>query len=372
MKKEIVFLPYQVSMWDALESIWAAAVKDERAKCHVIPIPYYDVNPDGSLGEFHYDGDRYPKEVRIESYLDYDLEKNRPDLIFIHNPYDHANRATRVPERFFARELRKVTDMLVYVPYMVSDPGGPADYQCYTPGVLYADRVVVQPGEIYEKYCRLYTQVLEEHGLIGTLVGAKEKFLPLGSPKLDKLLRLCGQALELPQTWERKIVKPDGEKKKSVVYNTTIWAVLQYPQLFIQKLESVFREFERRKEELVCIWRPHPLLWNSILRDCPMIAEAYVDQIERFERSDWGIYDDTPDPNTAMALSDGYLGDGSSLLTVYRETGKPYMVQKMTEDESDRIAAFLSDVCSSPRAGTIKDSSIGEQVYRRLMAEEKS
>ena len=53
VRKEVVFLPYKASMWDSLESIWMAACEDPSCDAYVIPIPYYDKNPDGSLGELH-------------------------------------------------------------------------------------------------------------------------------------------------------------------------------------------------------------------------------------------------------------------------------------------------------------------------------
>ncbi len=40
---EAVFLPYKVSMWDSLESVWMAADADENCDAYVIPIPYYEI-----------------------------------------------------------------------------------------------------------------------------------------------------------------------------------------------------------------------------------------------------------------------------------------------------------------------------------------
>ena len=45
---EIVFLPYKVSMWDSLESVWKAAIKDGRCDVYVISVPYFDREPDGT------------------------------------------------------------------------------------------------------------------------------------------------------------------------------------------------------------------------------------------------------------------------------------------------------------------------------------
>ena len=96
IRTEVVFLPYKASMWDSLESIWKAADEDPDCDAYVIPIPYYDKNPDGSFRELHYEGGEYPKDVPVVWYEDYDFETRRPDMVFIHNPYDDCNIVTSV------------------------------------------------------------------------------------------------------------------------------------------------------------------------------------------------------------------------------------------------------------------------------------
>lgn len=82
-RKEVVFLPAMASMWDSLESVWRAADDDPDCDTYVIPIPYYDKNPDGSFKEEHYEGNQYPKDVPITHYDEYDLEaRHRMSSIF--------------------------------------------------------------------------------------------------------------------------------------------------------------------------------------------------------------------------------------------------------------------------------------------------
>ena len=50
-EKMAVFLPYKVSMWDSLESVWKASCKEGDWISIVMPIPYFDKKPDGTLGE---------------------------------------------------------------------------------------------------------------------------------------------------------------------------------------------------------------------------------------------------------------------------------------------------------------------------------
>jgi hypothetical protein len=326
-KLEILFLPYQVSMWDSLESVWMAARDRDDIDCYVVPIPFYDVLPDNSLGNIHYEGDLYPDYVPITSYLKYSIETRRPDVIFFHNPYDENNRVTRIPERYYSRNLKKYTDMLVYIPYFVSEEGGPAEYQCYTTGVLFADRVVVQKGSIYEKYCRVYTNVLKQNGLEGKLIPAEQKFLPLGSPKFDKVLNMKCELENLPEKWQKVILKPDGSRKKIILYNLSISPLLENREQTLKKIDNVFQFFRGTQDELVLLWRPHPLLIKTIESMVPWLRDAYMQRVRQFQEESWGIYDETPDPNLAMVLSDGYYGDMSSLVTTYRETGKPIMIQ---------------------------------------------
>jgi len=327
IKREILFLPYQVSMWDSLESVWMAAKEDADVDCFVVPIPFYDVKPDGTLGAKHYEGNRYPDYVPVVPYWKYSIEDRRPDMIFFHNPYDDSNLVTRVPEQYYSWNLKKHTDMLVYIPYFVSEKGGPAEHQCFTSGVLYADRVVVQSGKIYERYCKVYTDVLKQNGLEQSFLSAEEKFLPLGSPKFDKVMNVDCSIEKLPKEWQKVILKPDGSRKKIIFYNLSIEPLLRNREQVLKKLDYVFDFFRQKQDEVVLLWRPHPLLMGTIKSMVPFLREAYEQRIRQFKEEGWGIYDDTPDPNLAMALSDGYYGDESSLLTVYRETGKPILVQ---------------------------------------------
>lgn len=327
VKKEILFLPYQVSMWDSLESVWRAASEDESADCYVVPIPYYDVVDGKITGDLHYEGERYPEDVPVTYYEEYEIEERRPDMIFIHNPYDQYNTVTRIPERYYAKYIKDFTKQLVYIPYLVSEPEGPSEGMCFLPGTIYADKVIVQPGGVYEKYCKVYDAELERLGWTGKCAPAKDKFLPLGSPKFDKLLSLHPKIEDLPEAWQKVILRPDGTRKKIILYNLTIGELLQNSSAILDKIDSVFRFFKERQDELALLWRPHPLLMKTIHSMRPSMQEAYTERVNRFREEGWGIFDDTADSNLAMALSDAYYGDMSSLVTSYRETGKPIMIQ---------------------------------------------
>ena len=73
---------------------------------YVVPIPYYDRKPNGALGEFHYEGNDFPDNVPITHYHTYNLAGRKPDVIYIHNPYDKYNTVTSVDPRFYSFELK--------------------------------------------------------------------------------------------------------------------------------------------------------------------------------------------------------------------------------------------------------------------------
>lgn len=106
-------------MWDSLESVWMAAKADENCDAYVIPIPYYNKNPDGSFREMYYEGDQYPDYVPIVRYDNYDFAIHKPDIIYIHNPYDQYNYVTSIHPFFFSENLKRFTQNLIYIPYFI-------------------------------------------------------------------------------------------------------------------------------------------------------------------------------------------------------------------------------------------------------------
>ena len=340
VRKEAVFLPYKASMWDSLESVWKAADEDENCDAYVIPIPYYDKNPDGSFREMHYEADQYPKYVPITKYDEYDFEQHRPDMIYIHNAYDNWNLVTSVHPNFFSGNLKRYTEKLIYIPYFVLDEVEPDNEQgienmkhfCFMPGIINADRVVVQSETMKEIYINEYLKAAKEHGLQGNHLDRaylEQKFLGLGSPKYDRVCTTRKEDLEIPQGWLEVIEKPDGSWKKIILYNTGIAALLTHNEKWVDKIENVLKTFEENQGEVALLWRPHPLIESTMKSMRPEVLEKYRMLKERYLAEGWGIYDETADVDRAVVLSDAYYGDNSSVVQLYKQTGKPIMIQNV-------------------------------------------
>ena len=326
-KKDIFFLPYKASMWDSLESVWKAAYEDnERCNAYVMPIPYADLNLDGSVAKWHCERDQFPKYVPTLDWKEIDLKEWHPDVIFIHNPYDDFNRVTSVEHRYYSRNLKECTDKLVYVPYFVlGEPNNWTEEQeekiahfILTPGVLNADLTVVQS----EAMRQVYVNVLSRH----TKQDKKyweERISGAGSPKFDKVASSKKEDFKLPEEWESII-----NGRKTILYNTSISAMLEHSDNYLGKLRSVLETF-KNQNDVALWWRPHPLLRATFESMRPGLLAEYDEIVCEYRREGWGIYDDTVELERAIVCTDGYYGDWSSVVQLYEKTGKSVMIQNV-------------------------------------------
>lgn len=305
VRTEVVFLPYKADMWDSLESVWKAAMADPDCDVYVIPIPYYGKNPNGTFGTFHYDGYKFPYYVPITHYEEYNMAVRRPDVIYIHNPYDFNNRVTSIDPRFYSQILKEYTECLVYIPYYATS-GGMAESQYSCVAYYNADYIVVQS----EKHREYFDADLPD-----------EKFLPFGSPKFDRTIELCKNPPKPPAVWKNKL-----EGRKVYFYNTSIGGMLSDTRGFLDKMRYVFDCFKGRMD--VCLlWRPHPLLETTFDSMRPGMRAEYEELKKYYIENDIGIYDETPDIEETIAQCDAYIGDsGTSVTSLFGVAGKPMFI----------------------------------------------
>lgn len=340
VRKEIVFFPYKAAMWDSLESVYLAAKEDPDCDVYCVPIPYFDLNDDHSFGIMHYEANEYPQNIEITDWQTYRLEERKPDMIFIHNPYDNWNHVTSVHPRYYAKNLKQHTDFLVYIPYFILEEIKFDDLErqrkidsmkhfCFLPGTIYADKVVVQSEAMRLIYIEEYLQEAKQANLPVSRLELENKILGLGSPKIDKVVNTVKGESNIPKDWMRVIGKPNGELKKVIFYNISISTFLHDSEKWMEKVENTLRIFSDNQEEIALLWRPHPLLENTMKSMRPELLERYREIRDRYIEEAWGIYDDTPDLDRAIAISDAYYGDRSSVVQLYQQTGKPVMIQNI-------------------------------------------
>lgn len=330
MKKVVVFLPFKASMWDSLESVWKAAASDPDCDAYVVPIPYYDKSFSGAMEEMHYEGDLFPDDVPITDYNTFDFGLHRPDMIFIHNPYDGYNLSTSVHPFFYSKELQKYTERLVYIPYFVLDEMEDDDElaiasmeaYCTMPGVVHADTVVVQSEKTRLAYIKKLTEFAGEN----TRPVWEKKILGIGSPKRDRDSEERENAL-IPAEWERVLRRPDGTKKKTILYHTTAPALVEHGEAMIAKIKSVLSLLKEKQETIAFIWRPD-LAGKELVETMKQGLWESLDAImEDFQKEGWGILDETSDYGLSIRLCDAYYGDPHSSIRLCARAGLPTMIQ---------------------------------------------
>lgn len=330
-----VFLPYKASMWDSLESVWKAADADPDCDAYVIPIPYFDKNPDGTLGQMHYEGGEFPKDIPVTGYEDYDFKTNHTDVIFIHNPYDECNFVTTVHPFFYTKNLKKFTDKLVYIPYFILDENM-YESMCVTPGTVFSDVVIAHSASAKEDYVRHLKKLYKENAGMQEDKAEKalrEKILSLGSPKIDKVINGKREDYSLPEEWRNLL-----EGKKAVLYNTGVSGILHGNEQELKKIKDTIAFFAGRGD-VALWWRPHPLTGGTMQSMRPALVEEYQKIVEAYKASGIGIFDDTADLHRALLWTDMYYGDDSSLIYLYGVQGKPIVQQNIECLMQNRKAA---------------------------------
>lgn len=392
---KITFMPYKASMWTSLESIWEAASSDESCEVKVVVIPYYTLDSKGNTAELNYEASLFPDYVSITDYRAYDLECECPDMIFIHNPYDGDNNLTRVPEQYYSYNLKQCTEQLIYSPYGVMGYYNPKQgaFMCMTNAVHTADKVLVQSEKVKDIYI--------DHRI------ERNKILALGSPKIDAVVKGLKEPKNYPAEWEQKLAG-----RKVFLLNTHLSYFIHwynYQQKYDKKEnlaewihENIFENLLNR-EGCALIWRPHPLLKDTLKSRELYSTLDFIEMLERrIQESDNGVLDTNGDYNLSFRLSDALITTYSSMIPEYMISGKPvYIYQnrlneancrrspvsyinnyyKARPGEERKLPKFIEMVLNDEdplyekrmsdvhRAFPNLDGTIGENIFQRLKKE---
>ena len=106
--------------------------------------------------------------------------------------------------------------------------------------------------------------------------------------------------------------------------------MLKENEQMLAKIKDVFQVFKENREDVTLLWRPHPLLEATLSSMRTDLAEEYGRLKNGYLAESYGIYDDSPDLDRAIILSDAYYGDNSSVVWLYQKTGKPIMIQNVS------------------------------------------
>lgn len=328
-RKEIVFLPYKAAQWNAIDSVYRAAVQDENCDVYVIPVPYYYKEYDGTFYNMQYEGENFPKDISVTKYDTFDFGLHAPDVIVIQNPYDEWNQAVSAAPFFYSSNLKKYTDKLVYIPPFKVEEFSRNNhreyynmqYYCTVPGVVNADVVVVQSENMRQLYIEKMTEFAGEK----TRSVWEAKIIGSGSPLDDCTYEnVVGDAVM--EAWKSIIYREDGTKKKLVHFHVEVSSLIQHQERAVSKIKEVLEVFYENKEDVALIWSVGGSLDDAAKLVSETLCESYKEAIRSYREQGWGIYADAGMEDACTKLCDAYYGDAGRLGHECVIHGKPVMI----------------------------------------------
>ena len=330
-KQKIVFVVDKASNWRSLESIWKAAKEDRNVIVSVIVVPYYYKKIDGIIIEEHYERELFPEYVETKDYRECDLENYHPDIIFINSPYDEFNYIYSMHSHFYSSKLVNYTEKLIYIPWFTmseltrEDERGWQSMQYFVtmPGVVNADKVIVQSEQMKEAYVEYLTDWAGED----TRTLWEEKISGMGSPLMDKEDNKEEILNVLPEEWKVILRKEDGNWKKTLLYSISATGFVERGLKAAEKLQNVLQLLKENSGEIIMVWYPNKEIEAVLKVSHPDLWKAYSEIVEKYRKEGWGIYGEILDAETAVSISDAYYGDACALSQDMVIAEKPVMIQ---------------------------------------------
>lgn len=124
----------------------------------------------------------------------------------------------------------------------------------------------------------------------------EEKLINLGSPEVDKIVSLDEKTAKMPEEWKKKVIK----SRVNVLYNTTIDEIFVAKSL--DKVKETLEIFKRQKNRAFVIWRPHPLLRQTLQSMLPHLLDEYDEIMRAFMDDDYGVLDINASMNHSIFL----------------------------------------------------------------------
>ncbi|MCI6919266.1 MAG: LicD family protein [Lachnospiraceae bacterium] len=327
-KKRILFLISHSTEWENIRLLWKEKLESPDCVPYLVILPYYDKDYDGSPMKWHMD-----EMAELVKFVDVDegrildmkqltaeyLELLHPEQIYIQNPYDEWNTNISIPPLFYAANILKYTDELIYVsPYGAGELYGKdsreyrnMQYYVTMPGVMYADRILLDSEN--KKICYV-----------------------------EKLTEFAGE--ETKEAWEKKIQVWNTEMnsrtqcehetngstgKKRLLYGISLGTYMENPEAAKQKIKDNLHVFEEYKDsiEVTVYLFPEKVSesWMSVKNEIRDLFRNMQRESGRMS-SDWMLVEEHM---RQYDQYNAYYGDPMPVVMKFYEQKKPVMIQNM-------------------------------------------
>ena len=321
-RRSVLFLPVKAKHFSSMRMAYEMEAATPDTDVYVMPLPYYYKEYDGSFkDEMHIDTEEFIKaNIPVTDYSRFDLSLLCPEKIYINSAYDEYNMAVSVDTRFYARNVKKYTEKLIYIPYFKLMEFDRANYPCWynmqyyctVPGVVMADKVYVQS----ENTRKVYIDKLNEW------VG-DEKYTEIWEQKID----VYDDGFEEHSEDELR----DAGSKKTIVWFVSAGSLAEFGDKYIEKAYRNLDVFALSKDKLKVLLISEPFLDEMIKTYSDELYKKWTGFIDEFNRSGIGeVVSQVEDQSVeALLKANAYYGDPSYICKDFILMKKPVMLQNV-------------------------------------------
>ncbi len=347
-RKEVLFLPVGPREWYGFEETFRKESASTDTDVFVVPLPlmlkdYYgrvkmsdkEIIAAEQLSE-------YPAYLAdyLSEFTSFDLSLHCPDKIYIQSPYDAENPVLTIPPYYYAQNLRIFTDELIYIPIGKTAEFTEKDmpdqicmgYYVTAPGVIYADKVLLQSENIRTQYLNKLLEFCKYEGCTNISDNRlseywNNKLISDESiySKANYLHVLEGQP-DFSSSSDTFSDASDNANLKHLLYCVASYEYFEYKDTFESAITSRISTLKEASEKLsfdILAYPTRPAhtedfydeFYNTLTRAC----------------SDKGISvlstNDAPIPLSAIAYNyDAYYGSSTPLVHEFVAQKKPVMI----------------------------------------------
>ena len=327
-KKTILFLISHSTEWENIRLLWDEKLESPDSALYLVILPYYDKDYDGSPMKWYMDD-----MSELVEFVDVDesrvldmkqltaeyLELLHPERIYIQNPYDEWNPNISISSLFYAANIRKYTDELIYMsPYGEGELYGKdsreycnMQYYVTMPGVMYADRILLNS----ENKKKWYVEKLTEFAGEDTREVWKKK--------------IQVRTTEVNSRTQCEHETKGSAGKKRLLYGISLGTYMENPEVARRKIKDNLQIFEEHKNNIeVTVY----LFPEKVSEAWMPVENEIMDLFRNMQResgrmsSEWKLVEEHL---RQCDQYDAYYGDPMPTVMKFYERKKPVMIQNM-------------------------------------------
>jgi phosphorylcholine metabolism protein LicD len=296
-RREVLFVIVGKNRRKGFESLYEMEAADKDTDVYVVNVPVMRKDAYGQI----ISGENNFTEAADEDRKKYAPELHMPDVIYIQDGYDGENPCLTIPEKYYAENLQRYTEKLVFVPPFTVDEFGKEDitdwynmkHYVTVPGVVRADAVLVQSENMRKNY-------------------------------IERLTEFAGE--KTGEIWEKKIIakKASSEihetgRKKRLMYCLGLNELFEHGEDIKEKLNKrldTVKSCADKLDVMFCMYPPDKEIW---IKACPDISEKIFKKVV-----DFGGF--VSIDVEKLDSCDAYYGSPSPYAHYFNSKGKPVML----------------------------------------------